>query len=105
MSDLYNKLLPNGVTLTDEMPHATIPGVYLGGGHLDNAMISFLKQSEVQPLAKMSFVIGIQGRGTLNIPGAELMALLAIGQALVKKVAGIDAIADGEFAGVETAAE
>lgn len=96
--DLYDKLLPEGVTLTDEVPHATVPGVSLGGGHLGNAMITYLKQGEVQPLSKMSFVIGVQGRGTLNIPGSELMALLAIGGALVRRVAGIENLpTEGEF--------
>lgn len=98
---IFDKLFPTGVTVTDEVPHKTAPGVYLGGAHLDNTMISYLKQGDVQPLSKMSFVIGVQGRGTLNIPGDELMKLLACGNALVKRVAGLDEpIIDGEFTAV-----
>lgn len=102
--NVFQKLFPLGVTVTDEVAHLTVPGVYLGGAHLDNAMISYLKQGDVQSLSNMSFTIGIQGRGTLNIPGYELMRLLACGNALVKRIAGLDEeIVEGEFTEVSDA--
>lgn len=106
---IFDKLLPTGVTVTPPVRHANpeLREVYLGGSHLDNTMISYLKQGMHQPLAKMSFVIGVQGRGTLNIPGDELMKLLACGNALVRNIAGLDEdeIVEGEFTEVDTAVE
>lgn len=89
---VFDKLFPTGVTITDEVRHANpqLREVYIGGAHLDNTMVSYIKQGLNCPLVGMSFVIGVQGRGTLNIPGEELMKLLAVGNALVKSLAGLD---------------
>lgn len=107
---VFKKLFPKGVVVTPPIRHRgaetnpKLREVYLGGAHLGNAMVSYIQQGVNCPLVDMSFTIGIQGRGTLNIPGAELMALLACGNELVRSVAGLaDEIVEGEFTEVETA--
>jgi hypothetical protein len=89
---VFEKLLPTGVTVTPPQRHANpqLREVFIGGAHLDNTMISYVKQGVNCPLVGMSFVVGVQGRGTLNIPGDELMKLLAVGNALVRDLAGLN---------------
>lgn len=89
---VFAKLFPAGVTVTPSQRHANpkLREVYIGGAHLDNTMISYIKQGVNCPLVDMSFVIGVQGRGTLNIPGEELMKLLAVGNELVRDLAGLN---------------
>lgn len=89
---VFEKLFPTGVTVTPPQRHANpeLREVFIGGAHLDNTMISYVQQGVNCPLTAMSFVIGVQGRGTLNIPGEELMKLLAVGNALVKDIAGLN---------------
>lgn len=102
---IFKKLLPTGVVVTPKQRHSNpeLREVYLGGAHLDNSMISYLQQGVNCPLVKMSFVIGVQGRGTLNIPGTELLALLAVGNELVRELAGLnDSVTiNGECAAAE----
>ena len=95
VNDILAKLLPQGVQIGDEVDRGE--GIVIGGAHLDNAIISYVKQGDFVPLKDMSFVIGIQGRGTLNIPGSEFLALLSVGIALTKRIAGLDQPVDGEF--------
>lgn len=89
---VFSKLFPDGVTVTPEVRHANpqLREVYIGGAHRDNTMISYVKQGMNCPLTNMSFVIGVQGRGTLNIPGSELMSLMACGLELVRELAGLN---------------
>jgi hypothetical protein len=89
---VFEKLFPQDVTVTPEMRHANpqLREVYIGGAHRDNTMVSYLKQGVNCPLAQMSFTIGVQGRGTLNIPGSELMSLIACANAVIKEVAGLN---------------
>lgn len=89
---VFEKLFPTGVTVTPPMRHANpqLREVFIGGAHLDNTMVSYVQQGVNCPLTGMSFVIGVQGRGTLNIPGEELMKLLAVANTLVKELAGLN---------------
>jgi hypothetical protein len=87
---VFEKLFPTGVIVTPPQRHANLREVYIGGAHLDNTMVSYVQQGANCPLTAMSFVIGVQGRGTLNIPGEELMKLLAVGNALVRDLAGLN---------------
>jgi hypothetical protein len=89
---VFEKLFPQDVTVTPEArhPNAGVREVYLGGAHRENTMVSYVKQGVNCPLSEMSFVIGVQGRGTLNIPGSELMSLWAVGNALIKELAGLN---------------
>lgn len=91
---VFEKLFPTGVIVTPPQRHANpqLREVFIGGAHLDNTMISYVQQGINCPLTAMSFVIGVQGRGTLNIPGEELMKLLAVGNALVKELAGLNEV-------------
>lgn len=98
---LFDKLLPPGVQVGTEREHTPGSNIFIGGASLDNAVVSYLKQAADTPLVQMSFVIGIQGRGTLNIPGGEFMALLATMTALAKDIAGIGGIVDAEFSETE----
>jgi hypothetical protein len=89
---IFEKIFPTGVTITPPQRHANpkLKEVYIGGAHLGNSMVSYIQQGVNCPLVGMSFVIGVQGRGTLNIPGEELMNLLAVGNALVRDLAGLN---------------
>lgn len=84
---IFAKLLPPGVQVGEEIERS--PGLFIGGANLNNSLVSYLKQGPNIPLKDMSFVIGIQGRGTLNIPGSEYMDLLATMTALAKSIAGL----------------
>jgi hypothetical protein len=89
---IFDKLFPTGVTsrLRSVTPNGKLREVYIGGAHLDNTMVSYIQQGVNCPLVDMSFVIGVQGRGTLNIPGVELMKLMAVGNALIRDLAGLN---------------
>lgn len=87
MESIFEKLLPKGVQVGEEVRRDG--GLYIGGASLSNAVVSYLRQGPNVPLVQMSFVIGIQGRGTLNIPGSEYMDLLATMTAQAKQIAGL----------------
>ncbi len=49
------------------------PGILINGAHVANAIVTVLYGEAVK---EPSFTIGVQGRGTLNIPEAEFKQLL-----------------------------
>lgn len=97
MHSIFEKLLPTGVKVGTETTHHKIKDLYIGGAGLNNAVVSYLKHGEHTPLTDITFVIGIQGRGSLNILGSEFMDLLATMVAQTKAIAGLDQPIPVEF--------